>query len=61
MLGNIITLYCRLLIFFKIIFKRNSFRITIRVANSSDPDQARHVVGLDLGPKRFARVINRRH
>ena len=32
--------------FFKIIFFRNS----IRVSNSLDPDQTRHFVGPDLGP-----------
>ena len=30
-------------------FKKNSFRNTIRVSNSLDPDQAQHCVGLDLG------------
>ena len=29
---------------------RISFRNTIRVSNSLDPDLARHFVGLDLGP-----------
>ena len=44
-------LFCCLLIFFKInFFSKNSFRNTIRVSNSSDPDQARHFVGPDLGP-----------
>ena len=28
-----------------------SFRYTTRVSNSLDPDQARHFVGPDLGPK----------
>ena len=31
-------------------FQKKSFRNTIRVSNSSDPDQARHYVGPDLGP-----------
>ena len=31
-------------------FSKNSFRITIRVANSLDLDQARHFVGPDLVP-----------
>ena len=30
-------------------FLKNSFRNTIRVANSLDPDQARHFVGPHLG------------
>ena len=42
--------FCRLLIFFKIKFLKNSFRTTIRVSNNLDPDQARHFVGPDLGP-----------
>ena len=29
---------------------KNSFRNTIRVSSSLDPDQARHFVGPDLGP-----------
>ena len=37
--------------FFQIkLFLKNSFRNTNRVSNSSDPDQARHFVGPDLGP-----------
>ena len=32
------------------LFFKNSFRNTIRVSNSLDPDQARHFVGPDLGP-----------
>ena len=32
-------------------FSKNSFRYTIRVSNSLDPDQAKHFVGPDLGPK----------
>ena len=44
-------LFCHLLIFFsKSTFLKNSFRNTIRVSNSLDPDQARHLVGPDLGP-----------
>ena len=31
-------------------FSKNSFRDTIRVSNSVDPDQAGHFVGPDLGP-----------
>ena len=45
MLGNFSCLYCRLLTFSKIFFSFN----TIRVSNSLDLDQDRHV-GPDLGP-----------
>ena len=31
------------------LFWKNSFRNTTRVSNSLDPDQARHLVGPDLG------------
>ena len=48
-LGNFFPLFCRLLIFFKIIFLKNPFRNTIRVPNRLDPDQARQSVGPDLG------------
>ena len=36
--------------FFKIDFLKKSFRSTIKVSNSLDPDQARLFVGPDLGP-----------
>ena len=42
-------LFCHLLIFFKINFLENSFRNTIRVSNSLDPDQAGCFMGPDLG------------
>ena len=43
--------------FFKInFFRKNSFRITIRVANSLDSDQARHFVGPDLGSNCLQRL-----
>ena len=32
------------------LFSKHSFRNTILVSNSLDPDQARHSVGPDLGP-----------
>ena len=41
------------------IFK-NSFRNTIRVSNSLDPDRDRHSVSPDLGPNCFAKNISRR-
>ena len=45
------------LCFFKInFFQKNSFRNTIRVSNSSDPDQARHFVGPDLDPNCLQRL-----
>ena len=42
-------------------FSKNSFRNTIRVSDSLDPDLARHFVGPDLGPKLFAMNIRRWH
>ena len=42
--------------FFKIIFFINSFRNTIRVSNSIEPDQARHNVGPDLDPNCLQRL-----
>ena len=50
MLGNFLC-FCRLLIFFsKSTFLKYSFRNTRRESNSLDPDQARQIVGPDLGP-----------
>ena len=37
-------------------FRKKSFRNTIRVSNSLDPDQARRFVGPDLGPKCLQRL-----
>ena len=34
------------------------FFTTIRVSNSLDPDQARHLVGPDLGPKCLQRLMS---
>ena len=48
-------LFCRLLIFSKSTFLKNSFRNTFRVSNSLDPDLARHV-GPDLGPSCLQRL-----
>ena len=36
--------------FLKSTFQKQSFRNTIRVSNSLDPEQDRHSVGPDLGP-----------
>ena len=47
--GKLFPLFCRLLIFSKSTFSKISFRNTIRVSNTLDPDQARHFVGSDLG------------
>ena len=44
-------------LFSKINFlKKKSFRNTIRVLNSLDPDQARHFVGSDLVPNCLQRI-----
>ena len=37
-------------------FSKNSFRNTIRVSNSLDPDQARRFVRPDLGPNCLQRL-----
>ena len=50
LLGNFICLFCRQLFFSKSTFSKYSFRNTIRVTNSTDPDQTLHNVGSDLGP-----------
>ena len=42
--------------FSKSTLSKNSFRNTIRVSNSLDPDQARHLVGPDLGPNCLQRL-----
>ena len=41
--------FCRLLIFSKQTFSKNSLRNTISVSNSLDPDQARRFVVPELG------------
>ena len=43
--------------FSKSFFFENSFRNTIRVSNSLDPDQARRFVGSDLGPNCLQKLI----
>ena len=43
-LGNFSSFFCRLLIFSKSNFSKNSFRNTTRVSNSLDPDQARRLI-----------------
>ena len=37
-------------------FSKNSFKNTIRVSSSLDPDQARHFVGPDLVPNLVQRL-----
>ena len=46
-------LFCHLLTFF---FSKSSFSNTFRVSNSLDPDQARRIVGPDLGPNCLQRL-----
>ena len=43
-------------LFSKLTFSKNSFRNTISVSNSLDPDQARHSVGPDLDPNCLQRL-----
>ena len=57
MLGNFSWFSGCLLTFFKINVLKNSFRNTIRVSNSFDPDQDRHSVGPDLGPNCLQRLL----
>ena len=49
--------FCHLLIFFsELTFSKNSFKNTIRMSNSLDPDQARIFFGPDLGPNCLPRL-----
>ena len=45
------------ILFSKLAFLKNSFRNTIRVSNSVDPDQARHFVGPDMGPNCLQKLL----
>ena len=54
--GKFCMLFCRLLIFSNSAFSINSFRNTIRVSNSLDPDQAWCFVGPDLDPNCLQRI-----
>ena len=47
---------CYLLNFFKLAFSKQFFIITTRVANSLDPDQARHSVGPKRDPNSLQRL-----
>ena len=55
-LGNFSCFFVVCLFFSKSTFLKNSFRNTIRMANSLDPDQARHFIGPDLGPNCLQRL-----
>ena len=56
MLGKFL-FFCPLLIFFsKSSFSKNYFESTIRLSNSFDPDQVRHLIGPDLGPNCLQRL-----
>ena len=56
MLGNFSCFLSSADFFSKSTFSKIFFRITIRVSNSLDPDQARHIVGPDLGPNCLQRL-----
>ena len=62
MLGSYVYDFCRLLIFFFFfyLFSKKSFRNTIIVSNSLDPDQPGHFVGPLSGSKLFANIISGR-
>ena len=47
-------------LFSKLTFSKNSFKDTIRMSNSLDPDQDWHFVGPDLGSNCLQRFISRR-
>ena len=56
MLGNFRNKLLSANIFLKLSFSKNLFRITIRLSNSLDPDQARHFVAPDMGPNCLQRL-----
>ena len=58
-LGNFACFFIVCGFFSKLTFPKNSFRNTIRVSNSLDPDQAQQNVGPDLDL--LIKVISRRH
>ena len=53
LLGNFCCIFVICWSFWKSTFKKNSFRNTIRVSNSLDPDQAQRFVGPDLDKNYF--------
>ena len=58
MLGDSASFFvgCDFFFFFKLTFSKKTFRNTISVSDSLDPDQARHFVGPDLGPNCLQRL-----
>ena len=56
MLGNFAFFVVLDFCFLKLTFSKISFRNTIRMSNSLDPDQARLFVGPDLGPNCLQRL-----
>ena len=52
-------LFCHLLTFSQLTFKKKSFRKTIRVSNHLDPDQDRHAVGPAVGPDLGSNCLKR--
>ena len=57
MLGNLVSFFLPSADFFsKSTSSKNSFKNTITLSNSLDPDQARHLVGPDLGPNYLQRL-----
>ena len=56
LLGNFSCFFVVCWFFSKLFFWKKSFRNTIRMSNSMDPDQARRFVGPDLGPNCLPRL-----
>ena len=56
LLSNLARFFVACLFFFKINISENSFRNTMRVSNSVDPDQAQHFVAPDLVPNCLKRL-----
>ena len=59
MLGHFACFFvvCGFFFFFLIFFSKESFRNTISLSNSLDPDQARHFVQPDLGHPDFRKKM----
>ena len=47
---NFITNKVKITFFSKLTFPKNSFRNNVRASDGLDPNQARQIVGSDLGP-----------
>ena len=58
--ANILPVLLFAAFFSKSTFSKNSFRNTIRVSNSLDPDQSRHSAGPDVSPNLICVSHNRR-